>query len=93
MSEEDNVIYTSDKPLKNYMGAVLHNLEENSSCFLVSRGRDYNAKSLDVAEIVKRDNENYSIESISLSTSEYEQDNGDSVNRATELEIEFSKNK
>lgn len=87
---KDNVIYVSDKELRRYMGSVLHNLEENDSCYLVSRGRDYNAKAIDVAEIVKRDNENYYIESINLSTSEYNCDDGES-SKVTELEIEFGK--
>lgn len=90
MSDKDNIIYVSGKELKKYMGSVLHNLEENDSCYLVSRGRDYNAKSIDVAEIVKRDNENYYIESVNLSTSEYDREDGES-SKVTELEIEFGK--
>lgn len=68
-------IYVGRKPLENYIGAILKNLSkegsDNDSCHLVSRGSDNNGKALDIAEMVRRDNEAIVIQDIELSTDEF----------------------
>jgi len=86
---EDNKIYVGDKGHKSYVGSVLHNMSEDGSdndvCKLISRGRSHNGLALDVAEILKRENDDISIEEIVLGTENFESDDSSGV--ATSLEI------
>jgi len=70
-----NKIYVGRKDIVSYIGAILNNLSEQAGdhevCHLVARGRDNNAKALDVAEMARRDNEAIVIEEIGLSTEEF----------------------
>ena len=84
-----NEVLVGDKELGRYYKAVDKQLEENEDVKLLSRGQVNNGKALDVAEIVRRE-EGASVEDISTSTAEFENDDGEEV-RVTELEVEIIK--
>lgn len=91
----DNEIRIGDLDVKNYVGAVLHNMlpdgDDNDQAFIVSRGSN-NSRALDVAEIVRRENDSIEIASIELGTHSFESDD-DSLedSRVTSVEIELVK--
>jgi len=92
---DDNIVYVSSKEIRSYVGAVLHNLSEEGSdnevCHLVSRGQ-YNSKTLDCAEIVRRDQDHISIENIELSTEWFEDEEGEEQSdRATNLRVKLKR--
>lgn len=82
-------ILVGDKELGRYVKAVNKQLEENDELKLLSRGQENNATSLDVAEIVRREEE-AAVESISTSTANFENEDEDEVS-VTELEVEIKK--
>jgi len=84
-----NEVMVGDKELGRYYKAVDKQLEDNDSVTLMSRGQENNGKALDVAEIVRRE-EGATVESISTSTAEFENDDSEQV-RVTELEVEIEK--
>lgn len=84
-----NEVLVGDKELGRYYKAVDKQLEENEDVKLLSRGQVNNGKALDVAEIVRRE-EGASVDDISTSTAEFENDDGETV-RVTELEVEIEK--
>jgi DNA-binding protein Alba len=87
-------VLVGDKELGRYFTAVEQQFEESDSVRLLSRGQENNGKALDLAEILRRDDDDSdldcSVESMHTSTKEYEVDDGDEV-RVTELEIEMKK--
>jgi len=82
-------VLVGDKELGRYYKAVDKQLEESDEVKVMSRGQENNGKALDVAEIVRRE-EGASVDSISTSTAEFENGDGEEV-RVTELEVEISK--
>jgi len=82
-------ILVGDKELGRYYKAVDKQLEENDEVSLLSRGQENNGKALDVAEIVRREDD-ASVESISTSTANFENDDGEEV-KVTELRVEIKK--
>lgn len=84
-----NEVLVGDKELGRYYKAVDKQLEENEDVKLLSRGQVNNGKALDVAEIVRRE-EGASVDDISTSTAEFENDDGETV-RVTELEVKIEK--
>jgi len=84
-----NEVLVGDKELGRYYKAVDKQLEENEDVKLLSRGQVNNGKALDVAEIVRRE-EDALVQDISTSTAEFENDDGETV-RVTELEVEIEK--
>jgi len=87
-------VLVGDKELGRYFTAVEQQFEESDSVRLLSRGQENNGKALDLAEILRRDDEDSdlecSVDQMHTSTKEYEVDGGEEV-RVTELEIEMKK--
>ncbi len=84
-------ILIGDKELGRYVKAVEKQLEDNEKVTLKARGQANNGTGLDVAEIVRRE-EAATVESISTSTANFENDDGEEV-RVTELEVEIMEEK
>ena len=82
-------VLVGDKELGRYYKAVDKQLDENDDVKVLSRGQVNNGKALDVAEIVRRE-EGASVENISTSTADFENDDGEEV-RVTELEVSIKK--
>jgi len=84
-----NKVSVGGKELGRYYKAVDQQLEDNDEVVLQSRGQENNGKALDVAEIVRREDD-ATVEEVSTSTAEFENDDGESV-RVTELEVVLEK--
>lgn len=89
MSEEENNVFVGGKDLGNYLGAVNKQLSENESTVLMARGQENNGKAIDVAEIVRRDNEDIDVTDIEISTEEFTNEDGEE-HRVSGIEIELS---
>jgi len=83
-------IMIGEKKLSRYQDAVDTQLEDNSEIEILSRGQDNNGKALDLAEIIRREKENVSVQTIETGTSCFENDDGEEVN-VTDLEIKIEK--
>lgn len=88
MSSEVKV---SDKEAGRYITAVQKQLEDNEKVELLARGKKNNATALDVAEIIRRE-EDATVEDISTSTANFENDDSDEKVSVTDLEIEIKRN-
>jgi len=84
-----NEVMVGGKELGRYYKAVDKQLEDHDEVKVMSRGQQNNGKALDVAEIVRRE-EGATVENISTSTANFENDDGEEV-RVTELEVEIEK--
>lgn len=79
-----------EKKLSRYQDAVDTQLEDNTEIEILSRGQDNNGKALDLAEIIRREKENVSVEHMQTDTACFENDDGNEVN-VTDLEIKIEK--
>lgn len=86
--DEVNTVYVGDKDLGNYLGAVTKQLSENEAVKLMARGQENNGKAIDVAEISRRDEEDIAVSDISISTEEFENDDGEE-HRVSSVEIKL----
>jgi len=84
-------VKVSDKEAGRYITAVQKQLEDNEKVELLARGKKNNATALDVAEIIRRE-EDATVENISTSTANFENDDGDEQVSVTDLEIEIKRN-
>lgn len=83
-------IMIGEKKLSRYQDAVDTQLEDNSEIEILSRGQENNGKALDLAEIIRREKENVSVQTIETGTACFENDDGEEVN-VTDLEIKIEK--
>ena len=88
---EENVIYVGNKPVTNYVLAVMTQFSEGADeVKLVARGRAI-SRAVDVAEIVRnRFMPEVEVKDIKIGTEELETEEGDTVNVST-IEIVLEK--
>lgn len=84
-------VFVGDKESGRYITAVEKQLEDNKKVELLARGKKNNATALDVAEIIRREEE-ATVENISTSTANFENDDSDEQVSVTDLRIEIKRN-